>query len=379
MGEGRVVHLSSLHRALDTRIFHKECRALVAAGYDVHYVVHGPPARTRDGVTFHAIAEAAGSKWAQALHRLVHTYRLARALAPAAYHFHDPELVPVGLLLALQGYRVVYDVHEDAPQEALTQLKARPRDARILHYVYRAYEGLARRVLAGFVCATPAIAEGFPGNRRVLVRNYPRLDEFAASGPASEPGRLVYAGGLTPVRGIFEMLEVVARLPERLAPELVLLGQFYPARLEAEVADHPGWARTTFLGWGTREMVVRELGRAQVGLVLLHPAPEYLVSLPVKLFEYMAAGLPVVASDFPLWRSIVEEAGCGLLVDPRDVDAVTEAVRWLLEHPEAAAEMGARGRRAAFARYNWEHEAAALVDFYAQRVGPPPASGRTKA
>ena len=107
----------------------------------------------------------------------------------------------------------------------------------------------------------------------------------------------------------------------------------------------------------------------EIGLVTLAPRPNYLESYPTKLFEYMASGVPVVASDFPLWRKIVEDAGCGLLVDPQKPEAIAKAMDWLFEHPNQAADMGAAGRRAAHRTYNWQSEADKLLALYEKMEG----------
>jgi hypothetical protein len=87
---------------------------------------------------------------------------------------------------------------------------------------------------------------------------------------------------------------------------------------------------------------------------------------PTKLFEYMAARVPVVASDFPLYRAIVEGAGCGIVVDPTSPHAIAEAVRYLLDHPEDAQAMADRGRAAMLERYNWHASKEALLELYAR-------------
>jgi glycosyltransferase involved in cell wall biosynthesis len=106
------------------------------------------------------------------------------------------------------------------------------------------------------------------------------------------------------------------------------------------------------------------LSKAVAGLVVLKPLQSFQEALPVKMFEYMAAGLPVIASDFPLWRTIIDGEKCGILVDPLDPQALASTMSWILEHPAEAAEMGKRGRAAVRERYNWESEARALLGFY---------------
>jgi glycosyltransferase involved in cell wall biosynthesis len=106
------------------------------------------------------------------------------------------------------------------------------------------------------------------------------------------------------------------------------------------------------------------LGNARAGLLVLKPVEHEMVTLPIKLFEYMAAGIPVISSDFPVWRKIVEGAGCGLLVDPGDTDAIAGAMQWILDNPEEAQAMGDRGRRAVVDQLNWDVEAKTMSDFY---------------
>ena len=86
---------------------------------------------------------------------------------------------------------------------------------------------------------------------------------------------------------------------------------------------------------------------------------------PNKLFEAMSAGVPVIASDFPAWRAVVDGCGCGRLADPLDSSSIAEAMIWMLEHPTETAAMGLHGREAVETRYNWEQESRTLLDLYA--------------
>jgi glycosyltransferase involved in cell wall biosynthesis len=364
----RVLHLSTLHDALDVRIFHRECRTLAAAGFDVHYLVQDPPAERLDGIRFHRFRRPEGAtRPGRVARRLALAYQQAAALRADVYHFHDPELIPVGLLLVRDGARVIYDVHENAPQEALTLNKGHPWRGQCRAWTLAALEELARRGLHAFVCATPAIARLFPPARTITLQNFPHRHEMLAPAPLRERlPHLVYAGGISAIRGIREMVRALEGLPPSV--RLQLAGSFAAPQLLAQVQSLSGWRQVDYRGQLGRGGVQQLLARARLGLVLYHPEQDHLDAQPNKLFEYMAAGLPVIASDFPLWRRLVADAGCGLVVDPLAPRAIAAAARYLLDHPAEAEAMGQRGRAAVAACYNWEAEATKLLGLY-RRLG----------
>jgi glycosyltransferase involved in cell wall biosynthesis len=374
----RVVHISTLHPPLDVRIFHKECRTLAAAGHEVHLLVPDPPAAVKDQVRLGALERPTDAlRVVRVWKRLFAAYRRAAALRADLYHFHDTELILVGLLLKLHGARVVYDVHEDARREAVSLNRDNPFYCAYRYVGSVVLESLARRCLDAFVCAVPAITAQFPTRRAITVRNYPLLEEFnglaASAGPDDYDRRanlVVYVGVISLIRSLREMVEAMTLLPARLNARLTLAGEVYPASLRDQMLAIAGPERVEFAGWQSRDGVRARLAAARIGLILLHPRPEYLEALPVKMFEYMAAGLPIIASDFPLLRSIVDETGCGLLVDPMDPPAIAAAIRRLLENPVEAREMGRRGKCAVEERYNWESEARRLVELYRTLEGP---------
>lgn len=372
-GLAKIVHLSSVHPPFDTRIFHKEAKTLARAGYEVVFVVPHDEAVTSDGVRMHPIRKRRG-RLARMIWTVRDVFRAAVAEDGDIYFFHDPELIPVGLLLKLRGKRVIYDVHEDRPRQMLTKYWIPPRLRRFVSRLTHLVEAASGRVWDGIVVATPPIARLFPGRKTVIVQNFPILDELITADPipyGDRPPQVSYVGSLTGIRGAREMVLAMGLLPSESNARLDLAGPFDPPSLEDELRTLPGWERTTSHGWLHREDVAALLGRTRVGLVLLHPADNYLEAQPNKLFEYMSTGLPVVASNFPYWREMVEADRCGLLVDPLDPQAIADAIQWLLDRPEEAEAMGRRGEAAVRERFNWEIESRPLLNMLASKRFQP--------
>jgi len=174
---------------------------------------------------------------------------------------------------------------------------------------------------------------------------------------------------ITRARCAVEMVEAMGLLPKNVPASLRLVGNWDSEELPESLSKLAGWDRVEFVGQLGRPGVADELRNAAVGLVILHPEPNYIISQPVKLFEYMCAGLPVIVSDFPICREIVNQARCGLLVDPFNPKEIAEAMTFLLTHPEEAAEMGRRGYEVVREKYSWANEEKTLLNFYSELLG----------
>ncbi len=371
MNKPKVVHISTVHPVFDVRIFHKECRTLANAGCDVGLVVPHDRDEIVQGIQIHALPKTRG-RFVRMTRGTLRAVRCALAQNGQIYHLHDPELLPAGFLLKLRGKRVVYDAHEDFPRQVLRHhwipRSIRPLVAAGVGLLAR----LASRSFDGIVAATPAIAERLRTKRTVTVQNFPDLCEFLPpeTTPYRErPASIAYLGVIAEARGVREMVRAMGLLPESLQARLVCAGSFSPSDLEFRMHQVKGWERVHYVGWKNRMEIARLLSQSRLGIVVLHPTPAYIESWPVKMFEYMAAGIPVVASDFPLWRQIVDGAACGLLVDPQSPQAIADSVQWLLEHPLDAEAMGRRGREAVLNRYNWDMEAKKLLGLYERLTG----------
>jgi glycosyltransferase involved in cell wall biosynthesis len=362
----RIAHLTTLHSPLDVRIFGKEARTAAAAGHDVHLVAPGAQGEEA-GVQLHDLGASTEPGLGNLTARLRASRRVAGELRADVYHLHEPELIPLALTLK----RVVYDAHEETPLEVRALHPARPALGRALSAGWKGAERVVGLTADGIVAATPSIADRFPARKTVLVRNFPTAEEAASfvGGPhAQRPPNVVYLGGVTAIRGAGEMKAAIERVPE--PARLVLAG---PVDAELDLAGE----RVELRGPLARDGVAALLREARVGLLVLHPVEAHLESLPIKLFEYMAAGIPVVASDFPLWRDLIGDAG--VLVDPQDVGAIAQAVERLLSDPAAAQEMGARGREAVSKRFSWEPEGERLLSLYERLGSSRVRSGRARA
>jgi glycosyltransferase involved in cell wall biosynthesis len=361
----RIVHLTTVHPRDDIRIFRKECRSLARAGYDVVQVVgDGRGDAKVDGVAIVDIGAPPAGRLARMRVQPRRALDAVRRLAPALVHFHDPELLPVGVRLARTGLPVVYDAHEDLPRQVLTKQWIPASLRRPVAWAVERYENARVRRLAAVVGATPHIQARFAplAARCANVSNFPFLDELAPPPQGVERERAVcYVGGIMRTRGALEMVRALEHLP---GVRLVLCGDIEDAALEAELRAEPGWARVDWRGRVDRAGVRDVMARCRAGLVTLLPMPSYLDALPIKMFEYMSAELPVIASDFPLWRGIVEQNGCGVCVDPTRPEAIARAIGDLIDDPARVASFGRAGRAAVLSTYNWPQAERELLALY---------------
>jgi len=361
--------MTSVHSAFDMRIFGKISRSLAKSRHHVVLIVPHSSDEVEDGVFIKAVPRPS-SRYARIFLTTWQVTRAALASGATVCHFHDPELMPAGIALKLLGRKVIYDVHEDYPKTIATKSWLPIFLRNPLSIAIKALEWITALSVDRIVAATPTIALRFPSRKTVVIQNFPIEDELIASGNdhayATRNPVVAYIGGLTPERGSLEMVQAIGLVHSRFNASLHLAGQIVPASLRDKMQQTAGWDRVVELGFCDRKKVRETLLRSRIGLVVLHPHPNYINALATKMFEYMSAGLPVIASDFPLWREIIAGVNAGLLVDPMNPKAIAEAIEWLLAHPSEAKEMGDRGREAVRAQYNWTQEERKLISTYAE-------------
>lgn len=361
----KVVHLTSAHPRYDSRIFLKQCQSLAEAGHEVTLIVADGLGNEQMGRIQILDVGARGSRLQRAILSSRAVVQRGLDVDAELYHLHDPELLPGALKLKKQGKHVIFDSHEDVSQDILTKPYLPVALRRGVASGFGVFERFVCTKIDHVVAATPTIRDKFiaAGIPSTDIKNFPIIHELESNAPWShKANQICYVGGIAAIRGLHEMVAAMALCTH--GTRLALAGEFNEGPLRQRVVTLDGWRHVDELGQLQRAGVKETLARSFAGLVTLHPTTAYLSSMPIKMFEYMSAGIPVIASDFPLWRAIIEKEDCGICVDPLNPASIAQAIDWLAANPEEARRMGQNGQVAVQNIYNWQHEAKTLVELY---------------
>jgi len=372
MAHKKVCILTSVHPAFDTRIFHKEAKTLVKAGYDVTLIGQHERDETVAGVKIIAI-----SRPKNRLHRMfgltLKVFQLAFRQKADIYHFHDAELLPIGVLLKLFiRKRVINDIHEDIPKDILFKnwIPFYP-----IRYCISKMVALIEIVGSFFfdyvIVAGEDIAEHFPKfytkfYRLKILKNFPTT-EFVYACKDNNQKRLdviTYAGVLSRGRSIKEIVQAMDYIKRE--AELIMIGRFDTPQFEKEVKEVSG-KKVKFIGQIPYMEIPKFLKEAKIGILCFYPVPNNIEAISGrnnKIYEYMAGGLAIIASNFLKWKKVIEEGPFGITVNPKDPREIASAIDYLLDNPELLKRMGENGRRAVEESYNWGIEEKKLLNIY---------------
>lgn len=359
----KIVHLTSVHNEFSTRIFYKECVTLANNGYNVIYVVPTDKDKYINGVEIKAV-----NKPKKRFKRFVVTiwkiYKIALLENADVYHFHDPELISIGLLLKLRGKKVIYDVHEDYSKQILSKKWIGNKYFRkIVAFLFNIFEQIGVMFFNRVVTATPDISRKFPKYKTVVLRNFPILKLIGEIKPIDYQKNkpiIIYAGGLTRIRGIKEIIQSMESVKKK--AELWLLGQWESNDFNEECENIKGWNYTKYLGFMPLDEVFQYMKIADIGICLLYPAKNYVKSLPIKSFEYMACSLPVIMSNFTYWQEVFN--GTALFANSYDSKDIAKKIIQLLNNQNKTERLGEIGRKMVEEKFNWEAEGQKLLNIY---------------
>lgn len=366
---------SSVHDALDNRVFYREARSLRRGGHDVTLIAVHPRTEIKDGIRIIGLPDV--PRW-QRPALWAHIVRQAVALDADVYHFHDPELLIVApVIRALTGSPTVYDCHEVYADFIRVKDYMSPLLRYPIAEVFRVAEPLLARLQSALIFSDDAIAQTFASvdrPKRTLF-NFPArflIEEgkAATNGRDARPPTIVHLGGHERNRGTRLMIDAFAEVRRRV-PEatLRLLGHYVPASLEDEVRAHVDAQglndAVQIAGRVPFETIGDHLVDASVGWVPWQPYVKNDLNVPTKLFEYMAYALPIVSSRLQSTEPFVTDGDNGYLVAPTSPQAHADAHVRLLSNPEHARALGQRGQTLVDTTFNWDRMETRLLDLYA--------------
>lgn len=362
----KVVQLSTVHYINDVRIFSKEAISLSQNGFEVHMiglVYEGIELNTKlSNIFYHPLKRITNSRIYNSIINIPISFFKVLKINPSIVHFHDPELIFTGIFLHILGYKVIYDVHEDLPEDVfykgIPNILKRP-----VSFLMKFIEKYSSSIFKNVITVTPIIQSRFEKytDNAIKIANYPHASNYPSK-KSENNFNLCYVGSIDESRGIFQMLDIINSFNGKIY--LNLCGEFTSGDLFERAKKHPAWKWVIFHGLIPHEKVFKIISDSFLGLLILSNRKTFEDSYPIKLFEYMSMEIPVLASDFKYWRNQFELHDCIYFCDPKNQIKLNESVQNAISNKEISIKMGVNGRLAYLKNYTWDVEAKKLVSFY---------------
>lgn len=367
-----ICYAGFMHRYDDQRFVHKQCAALVKEGYEVVFFAQADSEKVVNGVKVLPVPKVKS---------LLHRFWMPCQLFPKllkqkcrVYHFVDPELIIVGLILKLFFRKIVlFDAHEDYVEYARISPYLKGPIKTLCIWLFTCLLNICSKVYDGFVFGDEEVAAEYPNlkNRSICFHHYPLQSMFPESPiPFTERKYdIVYTGNLSEIKGAFEMLEVVRLLKDRRKDfKALFIGQpvrYIEERFNDFIKDNQLENYVEITGRLQYKEMSDLLNDCKVGLIALHDVPKFHKQSATKLFEFFAKGNPVVSVDLPPERKYMDPGIDGLLVPPQDAAAMAEAVYKIISNPEIGQEMAKACRNNFIAKKLYaECDCKKLIEFY---------------
>lgn len=365
----KICHVSSVHSRYDVRIFQKECISLYKHGYDVNLLINDTNSdESKDGIKIFSTGKRNINKWKRIFFDVPQIRRKLMQIDAKVYHLHDPELLTLVRYLKRKGKIVIFDSHEDYLSTIGIKEWIPKIFRKILSQYYTYYEKRTIKQCNGAVVCYHWTMERFSKICRevAMVLNFPivQYDDKMVKNDFSSRS-LCFAGGVSRQWCHHEIVQALGMIDD---VTYKIAGPVSDEYLD-ELKKIKGWDQVQFYGkLNHNEVYSKIYTNCSIGVVLLDYIPQCKYTIGnlsnTKFFECMYAGLPIICTDFVLWKEIVENEKCGICVNPHNIEQIVSAITYLLDNPDIARQMGENGRNAVMKKYNWDTEEQKLLAFY---------------
>ena len=361
----RVAHLTSVHSVEDNRIFYKECKTLARQEkYEVYLICAGAKSRFNEGIRIIGYPKAKNIIKRMIKTSFIDMIQYCLKIKADIYHFHDPELIIVGILLKILGKKVIYDIHENNPADLLNKPYIKNKLIRkIISFLFDKFEKFIVKYFDAIIVARPDIKTRIKHQNLVVLRNYPKLSSLKQIQniylDKNRPS-LIYVGGINKIRGIEILLEAFKQLDSY---ELWLLGPITEKSIKKKLEIS---TNVKYLGIVKPDRVYSYIIKADAGIITFLPAPNHNRTLATKPFEYMACGKPIIMSNFPYWKKKFKDGA--IYVNPNDPEEIANAIKKLFNNKEKMIHMGKLNKKLVIKKFNWEKESIKLISLYERLI-----------
>ena len=362
--------LTSAHFRYDVRIYHKELVSLKKKYNSVKLIVLDGKGNefTKDGI------EIIDLNWKRKSVSRLNRFTLFQFWIVKHFrkgnnliHFHDSEcFLSMVILKVFFKQNFIYDIHENLVEDIKSKTYIPKLFRRFLSFGTRIVENYIVSKASGVITATPYLSSKFVGlNRNVeSIINYPELEIFknCSKYNSREKKNVVYVGVINEIRGVFEVMDSIDNFPRDL--RFSVAGPFTSDKVRNTFFSHRNIERVDYLGVIGRSQIHELLNNSLCGVLTGYPVKNALDSLPIKLYEYLACGLPVVISDYPKWREFIESYKVGYTVDCFNTKEVSKRITEVITNREKSKQMSRSGRLLFETKFNWEDQEDKLFKFY---------------
>lgn len=371
----KICHITSAHSRFDDRIFAKECVSLAQNGYDTTLIVNDDlPDEIVSGVKIISTNLYPANRFKR-IYQLKKIFLKAISIDAEVYQLHDPELLLIAKKLKKKGKKVIFDSHEFYRDQIKSKDYLKGPLKNIVGKLYSIYESKILNIIDGFIyvckridadgriwdeyetrCKHVAIVPNYPTEKNV-IQNKKQYGIYN-----NRKMRICYTGSLSAHRGI----EVLIDACYRADVELILAGRFESENYEQYLKNKISYQCVDYRGQVSLQEVYDIYAEADVGAQLLLDVGQYykLAVFGVKVYEYMQMHLPVIINNAPYNTKMIKEYQFGLSVDPKDLEAVVNAINYLKDNPEEIHKMGDSGYNLYIEKFQWSIAEHNLIELY---------------